>query len=191
MLRAAAPGDVVPQIEIFTPTGVVSGSSAHTSVDSDARGTALALPVEASRWYPLDGTSPQRRGNVTVSPDEIMVVILAPPPFTIHASWYPIQLDLGPYRVDARLPVAPGFDPARALARPTGAFVALRDVTLSLIGRSDAGLADRPHAHVNRYAVDRIASNLMLGFFFPGAVQEPLPDHAALPQVMAARPSPA
>jgi hypothetical protein len=184
-------GDDVAHIEIFTPTGVVSGSSARSSVDTDSRGTAVSMPVEASRWYPLDGTSPQRRGNVTVAPDEILVVILAAPPFTIHASWYPIELDVGPYRVDARLPVAPGFDPARALARPTGAFVALRDVSISLIGRSDGGIAERPHAHINRYAVDRIASTLMLAFFFPGATHDRVDDQSALPQVMAARPSPA
>jgi hypothetical protein len=181
----------VPQIEIFTPTGVVSGSSARADMSSDGKGTAAPLPVEASRWYPLDGTSPQRRGNVTVSPDEILVVILAPPPFTVHASWYPIQLDLGPYRLDARLPVAPGFDPARALARPSGPFVAVRDVSITLIGRSDGDVAVRPYAHVNRYAVDRISSNLMLGFFFPGASLEPPVDQGAMPQVMASRPSPA
>ena len=187
MLAAAAPGGTMPQVEIFTPTGVVSGSTARSTVASDARGAAAAMPVDSSRWYPLDGTAPERRGSVTVAPDELLVVILAPPPFTIHASWYPIELEVGPYHLEARLPVAPGFDPARALARPTGAFVALRDVSISLAGRSDAGVAERNHAHVNRYAVDRIKSSLMLGFFFPGATHEPLSDNAALPQVVAVR----
>ena len=177
----------MPQVEIFTPTGVVSGSTARSTVASDAKGAASPMPVDGSRWYPLDGSEPQRRGSVTVAPDELLVVILAPPPFTIHASWYPIELEVGPYHLEARLPVSPGFDPARALARPTGAFVALRDVSISLIGRTDAGIAERGHAHVNRYAVDRIRSNLMLGFFFPGATHEPLLDNAALPQVIAAR----
>ncbi|HEY2917307.1 MAG TPA: hypothetical protein VGI98_08875 [Candidatus Limnocylindrales bacterium] len=181
----------MPQVEIFTPTGVVSGTTARSTVGSDARGAAAPMPVDASRWYPLDGSEPQRRGSITVAPDEILVVVLADPAFTIHASWYPIELSVGPYHLDARLPVAPGFDPARALARPTGAFVTLRDVSVSLLGRSDAGVAERGHAHVNRYAVDHIRSDLMLGFFFPGASLEPLPDQGAMPQVMAMRAAPA
>ena len=177
----------MPQVEIFTPTGVVSGSTTRATVTSDTRGAPSPLPVDASRWYPLDGSAPQRRGNVTVGTDEILVVILAPPPFTVHAGWYPIELEIGPYRIVGRLPTSPGFDPARALARPTGAFVALRDVTISLPGRSDAGVAERSYAHVNRYAVERVASTLMLGFFFPGAVLEQLPDQGAVPNVVAAR----
>ncbi|HET9681039.1 MAG TPA: hypothetical protein VFP19_03300 [Candidatus Limnocylindrales bacterium] len=178
----------MPQVEIFTPTGVVSGSTARATVGSDTRGAPQPLPVDASRWYPLDGSPPERRGAITVPTDEILVVILAAPALTIHASWYPIELDVGPYRLEARLPTAPGFDPARALARPTGAFVALRDVAITLPGRPDGGVAERPYAHVNRYAVDRVASNLMLGFFFPGATFEPLRDRAGgLPVPMAAR----
>jgi len=177
----------MPQVEIFTPTGVVSGSTARSQVGADARGAATPLPVDGSRWYPLDGSAPARRGSVSIAPDDILVVVLAPPPFSVHASWYPLQLEIGPYRLEARLPVAPGFDPARALARPTGPFVALRDVSISLIGRTDAGIAERDFAHVNRYAVDRVESNLMLGFFFPGASLEQLPDRAAVPQVIAAR----
>ncbi|HYL41301.1 MAG TPA: hypothetical protein VET90_08340, partial [Candidatus Binatus sp.] len=105
-----------------------------------------------------------------------LVVILPAPSLTVHASWYPIELDVGPYHLEARLPTAPGFDPARALARPTGAFVAVRDVSISVPGRPGAGIAERSWAHVNRYAVERVASNMMLGFFFPGATQEPLHD---------------
>ena len=177
----------MPQVEIFTPTGVVSGSTARSTVGSDAKGAPAPLPVDASRWYPLDGTAPQRRGSVTVGTEEILVVILAPPPFTVHTGWYPIELSIGPYRLVGRLPTSPGFDPARALARPTGAYVPLRDVTISLPGRTDAAVAERAYAHVNRYAVDRIASNLMLGFFFPGAVVEPMADHGVVPNVVAAR----
>lgn len=186
-IGAAPGGETMPQVEIFTPTGVVSGSTARSSVGSDAKGAPAPLPVDASRWYPLDGSAPQRRGSMMVGPDEILVVILAPPPFTVHAGWYPIELEIGPYRLAGRLPTSPGFDPARALARPTGAFVALRDVTISLPGRGDASVAERPHAHVNRYAVERVASSLMLGFFFPGAVLEPMADQGAVPQVVAAR----
>jgi len=106
---------------------------------------------------------------------------------TVHAQWYPIELDVGPYHLEGRLPTTPGFDPARALTRPTGAYVAVRDVTISLPGREDGGVAQRSLVHVNRYAVDRVASSLMLGFFFPGASQEGLPERNAGPLVVAGR----
>ena len=64
----------------------------------------------------------------------------------------------------------PGFDPGRALTRPSGEFLLLRDVRLSVRERPEAGVAVGDHALVNRYAVERIRADLMLGFFFPGAV---------------------
>lgn len=177
----------MPQVEVFTPSGVVTGAAERTSVVSDAKGVPAPLLVEASRWYPLDGSVPTRRGRVTLAAEDIVMVAMPPPAFAIHAQWYPIELDLGPYHLDARLPTAPGFDPARALARPSGAYVTLHDVAISLVGRPEAGVAERPYVEINRYAVDRISSNLMLAFFFPGARQEPLPEPAAPPAVVAAR----
>ena len=65
------------------------------------------------------------------------------------------------------MPTLPGFDPGRALARPTGEFVLLRT---SGVGPRRPGRRRHPAAAlVNRYAVDRVAADLMLGFFFPGA----------------------
>jgi hypothetical protein len=169
----------MPQLEIFTPTGVVSGSTARATVGTDTRGAPHPMHVDASRWYPLDGSPPERRGAVTVGADEILVVMLAAPSPPTHDMWYPIELDVGPYHVEARLPTSPGFDPARALARPTGAYVTLRDAVISVPGRPDAMVVERPWAHVNRYAVERVASNLMLGFFFPGATLDPPRDSGA------------
>ena len=63
----------------------------------------------------------------------------------------------------------PGFDPARALARPTGSFVLLDHVTLSLAATPDGGSIEHGLAWVNRYVVERVESDLELGFFFPGA----------------------
>ena len=63
----------------------------------------------------------------------------------------------------------PGFDPGRALARPTGEFVLLRDVRIALLDDADGPAVGQPSAFVNRYVVDRVAADLMLGFFFPGA----------------------
>jgi hypothetical protein len=166
------------QVEIFTPLGVVSGATLRPTLGVDDRGAPIAIPVERGRWYPLDGSKPEHQGSMIVAPDDVLLIVTAPPDFTVHASWYPIEIDVGPYCVEGRLPTSPGFDPARALARPGGAFVAIRDVVIKLRGRPDAGVAERSFAHVNRYAVDRVASTLMLGFFFPGASLDPLREAA-------------
>ena len=63
----------------------------------------------------------------------------------------------------------PGFDPARALARPTGSFVLLDKVVLSLAELPGSGTIEHGLAWVNRYVVERVESDLELGFFFPGA----------------------
>jgi hypothetical protein len=63
----------------------------------------------------------------------------------------------------------PGFDPGRALARPTGEFVLLRDVRIALGRDVDGPAVAQAAAVVNRYVVDRVTADLMLGFFFPGA----------------------
>ena len=87
----------------------------------------------------------------------------------VHAQWHTIEVDAGPYRVISEMPTMPGFDPGRALARPTGEFVFLRDARIRLIDRDDAGEAGADRLLVNRYTVDRVAADMMLGFFFPGA----------------------
>jgi len=87
----------------------------------------------------------------------------------VHAQWHDVELDAGPYRLRGEMPTLPGFDPGRALARPTGEFVLLRDARIELIGQPDAGEASCLEILVNRYTVDRVRADLMLGFFFPGA----------------------
>lgn len=166
-------------IEIFTPTGVVAGTTSRPEVVSqpDLRSP---VPVEKTRWYPLDGTKPEHRGSVLVPPDDVLVVFVEEADITLHASWYAVTLEIGPYRVTGKMPTPVGFDPKKALARPGGAFVSLHDATIELMNRSDAGKADRALVHVARYAVERVESQLMLGFFFPGAqlfqspVEEPV-----------------
>jgi hypothetical protein len=37
------------------------------------------------------------------------------------------------------------------------------------MNRAGAGVAERSSIHVARYAVERVESTLMLGYFFPGA----------------------
>jgi hypothetical protein len=170
----------MPQVEIFTPDGVVAGGTTRPTLGSDNRGAPSILRVDGSRWYPLDGSAPERRGSVSVSADDQLVVVVPPPAFAVHSSLYPVELEVGPYHLEGRLPTLPGFDPGRALARPNGPFVGLREVTISLIGKSGAGSAKRAYALVNRYAVERVVSGLMLSFFFPGAAAEVLDEHPAV-----------
>ena len=71
----------------------------------------------------------------------------------------------------------PGFDPARALARPTGSFVLLDHVELALASDPDGPSIEHGLAWVNRYVVERVESDLELGFFFPGAESHDRPGH--------------
>ncbi|HLX35480.1 MAG TPA: hypothetical protein VKR30_09610 [Candidatus Limnocylindrales bacterium] len=158
----------MPQVEIFTPTGVVAGTSSRPGL-TQSPDLRSPVPVEGARWYPLDGSRPEHRGSVLVPPDDVLLVCTGDPEITLHATWYSVVIEIGPYRVRGRMPTPVGFDPARALARPGGAFVALHDVVIELMDRGDAGVAERPNVHVSRYAVEKVESSLMLGFFFPGA----------------------
>jgi hypothetical protein len=166
------------QVEIFTPTGVAAGTMSRPGLvqQPDLRSP---VPVEKTRWYPLDGSKPEHRGSVLVPPDDVLIVYVPEPEMTLHATWYSILLEIGPYRVRGKMPTPVGFDPNRALARPGGAFVAMHDASIELMNRADAGIAERSLVHVSRYAVERVESALMLGFFFPGAhlvttVEEPV-----------------
>jgi hypothetical protein len=80
-----------------------------------------------------------------------------------------VLLDSGPYLVEGELATMPGFDPGRSLTRPSGEWVLLRDIRLSVREHPEAGVSMGDHALINRYGVERIQADLMLGFFFPGA----------------------
>ena len=54
------------------------------------------------------------------------------------------------------------------------ALVSVRDAKLELVDRPEAGELERDFVLVNRYAVERVASDLVLGFFFPAAHFETL-----------------
>lgn len=156
-------------VEIYTPSGVLVGTTDHVPLSADEPDLAGPLTVAGARWYPIDGSPPSQQGVVSVQPDDILLVVTAEPDLRVHVAWYSIALDVGPYRVLGRLATQPGFDPSRSLLRPGSDFVALSDTTIELGSRADAGTAQRPYLHVNRYAVDRVTSSLMLAHFFPGA----------------------
>lgn len=158
--------------EIYTPTGVLMGTADVTCVAADGPDLIDPFTVAGASWYPLDGGPPTQRPVVSVAPDDMLVVVTPAPELFVHLTWYPIALEVGPYRVLGSLSTHPGFDPEKSIARPGGMFVPLSDVTIELIGHPESGTAQPAHVHVNRYAVDRVSAPIMLGHFFPGAQLE-------------------
>jgi hypothetical protein len=158
------------RVEAYTATGVATGVVARSGPVREVLEGATDLVLERSQWLPLDGSGEQAAGDLRLLVDDLMLVVSDEPDgVPVHAQWHSIELDAGPYRVYGEMPTMPGFDPGRALARPTGEFVLLRDARIALIDLEDAGEASSAQLLVNRYTVDRIAADMMLGFFFPGA----------------------
>ena len=158
------------RVEAYTAGGVATGVVARSGPLREALDGAGDLLIERSRWLPLDGSGDRPGGDVRLPTDDLLLVVSDEAESgPVHAQWHSIELDAGPYRVEGEMPTMPGFDPGRALARPTGEFVFLRDARIRLIDREDAGEASAARLLVNRYTVDRVAADLMLGFYFPGA----------------------
>lgn len=161
------------RFEAYTTDGVRRGIATGDARLGDIIELEREIEVTEGHLAPLDGSVPVAdppRG-VTLSTDDLYVVV-APPdtPTLTHPAWHDVILVCGPYLVTGRMPTMPGFDPARALARPTGSFVLLDHVKLSLVAEPDGGSIEHDLAWVNRYVVERVESDLELGFFFPGAV---------------------
>jgi hypothetical protein len=157
------------RVEIYAAGGIAVGVLARASHLRDALEAGESLRLEAATWHPLDDSPAGQPAEIAFPPDDIHLATAdASGDLPVHAQWHDIVLDVGPYRVLGQLATMPGFDPGRALARPTGEFVQLRDVSVGLLAEDAEGLS-RPMALVNRYVVDRVEADLMLGFFFPGA----------------------
>jgi hypothetical protein len=129
------------------------------------------LTIERVQWQPLGGKAGPSPGMSIPIDDVLIAVGDDDPGAPVHATWHGIRLEVGPYLIEGEMPTLPGFDPGRALTRPSGEFVVLKDVYLgSRTDPADAPL--RPIGRValiNRYGVESVACDLMLGFFFPGA----------------------
>ncbi|MEA2545877.1 MAG: hypothetical protein QOI09_1150 [Chloroflexota bacterium] len=159
------------RVEIYAADGVAIAVVARSGSLREIVESGSALLLERATWHPIDGSPPEPRGELSLAPDDIHIAVgetVEEGP--VHAQWHDVMVDVGPYHVTGQMPTMPGFDPGRALARPTGEFVLLRDVQVALVGREDDGSVGHPSALVNRYVVDRVEADLMLGFFFPGAV---------------------
>jgi hypothetical protein len=158
------------RVEIYGASGVAIGAVARAGRLREILESGVDLLIEQTAWHPLDGSPPRQSGSLTIAEDDILLAVADQlEDLPVHAQWHDISLDVGPYRVTGQMPTMPGFDPGRALARPTGEFVLLRDVRIALRGDADGPSVTQASAFVNRYVVDRVAADLMLGFFFPGA----------------------
>jgi hypothetical protein len=159
-------------LEAYTAEGLLTGSVVADGRLVDLLAEFSSLALENAVLSPFDGPPERADGWASVDADELLAVVAAPETVTpFHATWHPIVVDVGPYRICGELPAMPGFDPARALARPNGAFILLGHVTVELRGEgARAGLNAHPWMWINRYAVDAVTSQLELGFFFPGAI---------------------
>lgn len=159
------------RVDAYMAEGVASGWLAHEGPVREQLEHEGVLAITGVQWQPLDGPA-RPAGDLSVPIDDVFVAVAEDDPTTpVHASWHGIRVELGPYVVEGEMPTLPGFDPGRALTRPTGEFVLLRDVSLGLRSETDPP-ALTPlghHALVNRYVVETVACDLMLGFFFPGA----------------------
>jgi hypothetical protein len=179
-------------VEAYTMGGIVTGVVSRPEHLRDVLEGSTELVLEEASTALLDG-SPIQPGDQPIPMDDAVIVVgdeEATGP--VHAVWHPIRLEAGPWLLEGELPTLPGFDPGRALTRPSGTFVLLRDVRVSLIENRQAGENAHPQAFVNRYSVDRVDAALMLGFFFPGAhIEAPAPVAPLAAGVSAAAESPA
>jgi hypothetical protein len=159
------------RVDAYTNSGIAGGWLLGGAHLREALERGQPLELNRATWQAMEDLAPTTLGTLALEPDDLIVVVgddesIVP----VHAVWHSVGLEAGVYRIEGELPTMPGFDPGRALTRPTGEFVLLKDVRVEIKGRPDVGGVTVPHAFVNRYTVERVEADLMLGFFFPGAV---------------------
>ena len=142
----------------------------------DLLGMSDTLVLENCVTMPHGSSVRHLEPHQSVEVDDLLLVVAPPGTVTpVHAAWHSLSVCVGPYIVRGELPSLPGFDPNRALARPSGPFILLGNVTVEA---PDSHLGVEPDGHafawVNRYAVEAVEaveSDIELGFFFPGAME--------------------
>lgn len=158
------------RIDAYMSSGMAAGWLRGTSHPRIALESGSALEIDRATWQALPGLETSSVELLTLDPDDIIAVVDDDDTsLPVHSAWHAVVLDAGPYRMRGELPTLPGFDPGRALTRPSGEFVLLRDLRIEVSDRPELGTIEAGHGLVNRYAVERVESDIMLGFFFPGA----------------------
>ncbi len=160
------------QVDAYTVGGKASGFVALSGHLRDLLESTGELALQQVRWQPLDALAGTPAGDLTIAIDDVLIAVADDDsPLPVHAVWHEIRLEVGPYIVEGDMPTMPGYDPGRALTRPSGEFVMLRDVRLGRPGSSEPVRIGR-NALINRYGVERVEADIMLGFYFPGAAME-------------------
>ena len=169
------------RVDAYISGGVASGLMARPGHLREVLESDPTLELERVTWRGLGEAVARPIEHLSIPVDDVLIAVAdADPILPVHASWHAIRLEVGPYRIEGELPTLPGFDPGRALTRPSGEYVMLRDVRLAIVGGTSATMAIGQHALVNRYSVERVTADIMLGFFFPGAAMDaPAPASAA------------
>jgi hypothetical protein len=169
------------ELEAYTAEGLLTGRVVADGRLVDMLTSFASIVVEGAVLTPFDGPPQRADGWSTVEVDELLAVVAPAATVTpFHAAWHGLTVDVGPYRIRGELPSLPGFDPARALARPSGSFIMVGRVMVELRRAGlAAGLDEHDYVWVNRYAVDAVSSDLELGFFFPGAIAHAAPQAIA------------
>ena len=127
------------------------------------------IVVDRATFAPF-GERPGPEDALTLEPDDILLITDdAPDGGPVHALWHALRLLTGPYLVEGELATMPGFDPAKSLTRPTGTWIRLRDVRISLRDLPDREPWHHASVLVHRYEVEWVESDLMLTLTFPGA----------------------
>jgi hypothetical protein len=157
-------------VQTYTETAIARGACSSAGRFREELDLITELVLDQATVMDLAEGDPLAHPSYATPVDDLLIVAADDDPaIPVHAAWHQIHLQVGPYEVQGELSTMPGFDPGRALTRPTGSFVLLRDVAITLIDRPDAGESHHAHALVNRYTVDAVEADIMLGFFFPGA----------------------
>jgi hypothetical protein len=168
--------------QAYTSEGILRGELSDAARLGEVLENEPEITLQQVRWQPHHGTV-EPRPDSAVSTDDLLLVVAPPETVThVHSAWNPVTLVMPPYFVEGDLPTLPGFDPGRALARPSGQFVLLGHIRVGSLSSREDTRDEHSFAWVNRYAVERIDSQLELPFYFPGAVQEPHQD-ANPPQI--------
>lgn len=122
------------QVDVYIAGGVASGALTRAAHLRDALESGRTLELERVSWRGLADPAPRPVGTIPFPIDDILVAVARDDPsLPVHATWHAIRLEMGPYVVHGELPTLPGFDPGRALTRPSGEFVMLRDVSLAFV----------------------------------------------------------
>jgi hypothetical protein len=159
------------RVDAYMTGGIARGVLARAGSLREVLEHDGVLTLERVQWQPLGGEAGPSSG-MSIPIDDVLIAVGDDDPGTaVHAQWHGIRLEVGPYLIEGEMPTLPGFDPGRALTRPSGEFVLLKDVSIgSRTAAVDLALTPiGKQALINRYSVESVACDLMLGFFFPGA----------------------